>query len=234
MVPWSRRSAPRKYIDLINEATFKRANWDPPLVIQIGDFGVIDKKTGELVTQGNIFTHPDIKHVTQDFPAYVAPETDLYQIHSQHVKRLDVNEGDGAASVANDQGVCSSSRWQFNNKRGALLLMHRPQLICVPDGFFHEKKFDLPLLKHKVVVDQVYNCPGFYMYMSNKCSEQISVSLRSNTLPPASPSDSTESTLFPLSVGWSANVTTGFCQYAYREDAVYTPIFHLKSMGRRH
>lgn len=46
--------------------------------------------------------------------------------------------------------------------------MHKPRLICVPDGFFDEK-FDLPLLKRKVVVEQVYNCPGFYMYLSNKC-----------------------------------------------------------------
>ena len=45
--------------------------------------------------------------------------------------------------------------------------MHRPRLICVPDGFFDEK-FKLPLLKRKVVVEQVYNCPGFYMYLSNK------------------------------------------------------------------
>jgi hypothetical protein len=51
--------------------------------------------------------------------------------------------------------------------------MHRPQLICVPDGFFDEKKFDLPLLKRKVVVEQVYNCPGFYMYLSNKCEGML-------------------------------------------------------------
>ena len=71
------------------------------------------------------------------------------------------------ADPADDQGVALKSRWQFNNKRGAILLMHRPRLICVPDGFFDEK-FDLPLLKRKVVVEQVYNCPGFYMYLSNK------------------------------------------------------------------
>jgi len=186
MVPWSRGNVRRKYIDLIHKASSKWGNWDPLLVIHIGDFGVIDKKTGELMTQGNIFTHPDIKHVAQNFAAYVAPETDLYQIHSQHVKRLDVNEGDGAASVANDQGVFSSSRWQFNNKRSALLLMHRPQLICVPDGFFDE---NLPLLERKVVVDQVYNCPGFYMYMSNKGSGQIRLNLVALEHTPASLSE---------------------------------------------
>ena len=160
------------------------------------------------------------------------------------------------STPANDQGVALRSRWQFNNKRGAIMLMHKPRLICVPDGFFDEK-FDLPLLKRKVVVEQVYNCPGFYMYLSNKCwyrpillcfvldnalsihpctclplaSEQVTVSLRSNTLLPAEPGASTEST---LSIGWSANGSTGVDQQAYREDAVYTPLFRLKSLGRRH
>ena len=62
-------------------------------------------------------------------------------------------------------------------------------------------------------------------------SEQVSVSLRSNTLQPVAPGASTDS---GLSVGWSANGSTGVCQQAYRADAVYTPLFRLKSLGRRH
>jgi hypothetical protein len=228
VLPWSKCNAQRKFLDLINEATFKWANWDPPKVLQIGDFGTIDRKTGELKVEGNIYTHPEVKHIAQEYPAFEAAETDLYQIHSQQVKRLDV-KGD-AGSAAEDQGVSLRSRWQFNTKRGAILLMHKPRLVCVPDGFFDEK-FDLPLLKRKVVVEQVYNCPGFYMYLSNKSSEQVSVSLRSNTLQPVAPGASIES---GLSVGWSANGSTGVCQQAYRADAVYTPLFRLKSLGRRH
>ncbi|KAH9024613.1 hypothetical protein EDB85DRAFT_2277536, partial [Lactarius pseudohatsudake] len=83
-------NAQRKFVNLINEATFKWANWDPPRVIQIGDFGTIDKKSGELKVEGNIFTHPEIWHIAQDYPAFVAPETNLYQIHSQQVRRLDI------------------------------------------------------------------------------------------------------------------------------------------------
>jgi hypothetical protein len=232
ILPWSKGNAQRKFIDLINEATFKWANWDPPKVIQIGDFGTIDKATGELKVEGNIFTHPQIKHIAQAYPAYEARETDLYQINSLQVKRLDTPTEVGAATdAADDQGVVLKTRWQFNTKRGAILLMHRPRLICVPDGFFDEK-FDLPLLKRKVVVEQVYNCPGFYMYLSNKASEQVSVSLRANTFPnTATPSGSTESA---LAVGWKADGSTGVCQQAFREDAVYTPLFRLKSLGRRH
>ncbi|KAI9434885.1 hypothetical protein H4582DRAFT_2080554 [Lactarius indigo] len=224
---WTKGNAQRKFIDLINEATFKWANWDPPKVIQIGDFGTIDKKSGELKVEGNIYTHSEIKHIAQDYPAFVAPETDLYQIHSQQVRRLDIQADVGAsATAADDQGVALKSRWQFNTKRGAILLMHRPRLLCVPDGFFDEK-FDLPILKRKVVVEQVYNCPGYYMYLSNKASEQISVSLRANSLPGVDGEQA-------LTVGWSADGSSGVCQQGFREDAVYTPLFCLKSLGRRH
>jgi hypothetical protein len=108
--------------------------------------------------------------------------------------------------IAGGQPVALKSRWQFNNEHSTILLMHRPHLLCVPNGFFDEK-VDLPILKRKVVVEQVYNCPGFFMYLSNKgglcpilhmlhsfddglnaylyirplASEQVSVSLCSDT-----------------------------------------------------
>jgi hypothetical protein len=122
-----------------------------------------------------------------------------------------------------------------------------------PRGFFDEK-FDLPILKSKVVVEQLYICPGFYMYLSHKggfcpilrvpysfddglhtylytrplASEQVSVSLRSGT----SASACTNETL--ASTGWSVDGATGICQQAYQEGAVYTPLFRLRSLGRRH
>lgn len=65
-------------------------NWAPPPLLQIGDFGTINKKTGELKVDGNIFTHPEIKHIARDYPAFEAVEPDLNHIHSQQVKRLDV------------------------------------------------------------------------------------------------------------------------------------------------
>ena len=72
-----------------------------------------------------------------------------------------------SSTAADDGPFALKSRWQFNAKRGAILLMYRPRLICVPDVFFEENS-DLPLFKRKVVVDQVYECPGFFMYLSNK------------------------------------------------------------------
>ncbi len=85
----TRENAQRKYIDLIKRAATKWPNWDPlrnirvtimssrPLVCyerltslvpqqNLGDFGTINKKTGELrlIVEGNIYTHPDIAQMT--------------------------------------------------------------------------------------------------------------------------------------------------------------------------
>ncbi len=34
------------------------------------------------------------------------------------------------------QGVIFKCRWQFNNKRGAILVMYKPKLTQVPEEFF--------------------------------------------------------------------------------------------------
>ena len=50
-----------------------------------------------------------------------------------------------------------------------MLLMHKPRLTRVPDAFF-KASLHIPVLKTKFVVYQVWNCPGFYMYLSNRCA----------------------------------------------------------------
>jgi hypothetical protein len=232
ILPWSKGNAQRKFNDLINEATFKFPNWDPSKTLQIGDFGTLDKKTGELKVEGNIYTHPDIKKIAQDFTADAGTEIDLYQIPSQQVKMLSAPAE--AGSAADDQGVAIKSRWKFSTKRGAILLMHKPRMFSVPEGFFNEKT-EMPLLKRKVVVEQVYKCPGFFTYLSNKASEEVSVSLRTNIFPAtAIPTGSADTTTPTLSVGWKADGCIGVSQQAFREGAEYTPLFRLKSLGRRH
>ncbi|KAH9167270.1 hypothetical protein EDB89DRAFT_2115623 [Lactarius sanguifluus] len=221
----SKKNSQRKYIDLINEASSKWANWDPPRRINPGDFGTVIKSTGELVVEGNIYTHADLVHIARKYPPSEGHETDRYHIHSYEVRGVDVG-ADLGANLLGIQGLVFKSRWQFNSKRGAVLLMYQPRLITVPDAFFTETQ-DVPILKNKSVVYQVFNCPGFYMYLSNKASEQISVSLRANTLPGVDGEQA-------LSVGWSADGSSGVCQQGFREDAVYTPLFRLKSLGRRH
>ncbi|KAI9442790.1 hypothetical protein BJY52DRAFT_1229136 [Lactarius psammicola] len=221
----SRRNPQRKYIDLINEASSKWANWDPPRRIKPGDFGTIIKSTGELVVEGNIYVHKDLAHIAKNYPPSEGHEIDRYHIHSYEVRGVDVGAGLGA-NFLGTQGLVFRSRWQFNSKRGAVLLMHRPRLISVPDAFFTETH-NVPILKNKSVVYQVFNCPGFYMYLSNKVNEQVAVGLRANLPPQVSDVNPV------LGVGWMAHGSTGIGQQGYQSDAIYTPLFSMRSLRKR-
>lgn len=51
---------------------------------------MVSKKTGEFLVEGNIYTYQDIAQIAQQYPPFEAPETDQYQIHSYHVRGLDM------------------------------------------------------------------------------------------------------------------------------------------------
>ena len=57
---------------------------------QAGDFGTMDKITGELFVEGNIYTHQDIANTAMKYPASGCTEDDLVEIHSNEVLPLDV------------------------------------------------------------------------------------------------------------------------------------------------
>ena len=71
-------------------------------------------------------------------------------------------------NVATAPGLVFRWQWQFNSRRGAILLMHRPQMTRVPDQFFNPETLCLPVLKNKRVVYQAWNCHGYYMYLSSR------------------------------------------------------------------
>ena len=107
----------RKYIDLIKKATAKWPNWDPlkriyvsiaisswsvaarfdrSLTKQAGDFGTIKKETGELLVEGNIYTHIDIMMIASQHPVVSPPDVDQIEIHSHEVREVDTRASAGA------------------------------------------------------------------------------------------------------------------------------------------
>ena len=66
-----------------------------------------------------------------------------------------------------------------------------------------------------------------YLHLCPLASEQVTVSLRSGT------SASRASTLVLADIGWLVEGAAGISQQAYRPGAVYTPLFNLKSQGKR-
>lgn len=63
-----------------------------------------------------------------------------------------------------------SGQWQFEQgRRDALLIMHCPRIRFIPPNAILEKLYDVPKLRGKWLVTNVYVCPAFSMYLSNKC-----------------------------------------------------------------
>jgi len=225
----TKENAQRKYIDIIKEAAAKWPNWDPARSIRVGDFGTVNRKSGELSVEGNIYDHASTKHVAQQYPAVEAPDVDFYQIPSYEVRQVDPRTDPGKDD-ATDQDAVFKSQWQFNAKRGAVLLMHKPRLTRLPDAFFKTSQtLNISILKGKFVVYQAWNCPGFYMYLSNRTSEHVTIGLRPNVPNPAAPSTDTQPA---PAFSWYAEGSAGVRQHAYRADPVYTPLFCMKKIRR--
>ena len=72
------------------------ARFDRSIAKQAGDFGTIDKKTGELMVEGNIYSHDDTKQIASKYPAVPEAETNQFAIHSYEVRGMDLNASAGA------------------------------------------------------------------------------------------------------------------------------------------
>lgn len=67
----------------------------------------------------------------------------------------------------------------------------------------------------------------FFFFLLAK--EQVTVNLRANFTHPAAPGISVDPS---VTFSWSTEGCTGVRQYAYQPDAVYTPLFHLRSVRK--
>jgi hypothetical protein len=148
-------------------------------------------------------------------------------------------------------GLVFTRQWQFNARRGAVMVMHKPRSSTVPKGFFDEAlKRRFPALKGKSVIYEVYSSPGFFMYLSNKseycddtlvkiltkfkpsrsfsASEQVTISLHANLNRPTPGANNPPQAPFI----WSSQGTPGICHHVYRASGSYSPLFALRSVRR--
>ena len=63
-------------------------------------------------------------------------------------------------------------QWQFRDNRGAFLVLHRARKMSIPSGFLDmtlKAENPLPEIRTKNVITNLWSCPSFAMYLSNKC-----------------------------------------------------------------
>src|SRR5713101_5564323 len=68
--------------------------------------------------------------------------------------------------------VIYKRQWKFRDDRGAFLVLHHVRKISIPTSFLDmalKAENPLPEIRTKNVVTNIWSCPSFAMYLSNKC-----------------------------------------------------------------
>ena len=69
---------------------------------------------------------------------------------------------------------------------------------------------------------------GMNYFLYALASEKVTIGLRANHPPEVSDAKPA------LGIGWIAHGTLGISIHGYQSGAIYTPLYRLKSLGRRH
>jgi len=168
----------RKYVDLIHASSSKWANWDPPNQIKVGDYGTVDKHTGEFEKDGNIYddNEHDLADIVKAYPPEDVAADNTFVVTSIGVKSREFQLGANAGLT----GVAEASvkgQWDFGRKRGALLVMANPNSYRIPGQVLLKHLVKLPHLKDKALVTQTFHCHAYSLYLSGEENDSISVAL---------------------------------------------------------
>ncbi|KAG1782202.1 hypothetical protein EV702DRAFT_1070599 [Suillus placidus] len=230
-------AASRKFIDLIRQASSKWANWDPPIEIKVGDYGKIDNESGELDVEGNIYD-PGFQtllnkqglNINLSEPS-CQPQTggvdDDIIMSSSGVKQGDFSVKP-EVSLLNLASASVKAEFQFQEgKRGAVLVMHKPQQEFIPRGKVLTLVHKAVELHDKYLVTSRFTCPGYYIYLSNKSGERIALALTASAPIPAAVGLTAGGT---ASMDWWTDAQAAFLRKAVDKTGMYcyTPLYTLK------
>lgn len=158
--------AQRKFIELIFDRTGKYANWDPPSEIHVGSYGKIDKTTGNLFVEGNIYSdkfkqllrNAGIDPQSDEHHAKDCPDESEFTTWSKNVKRIEMN----VDSYAGVPGIATASikgSWRVKKgTTGAVLLMNNPRMKHITSDVLG-KLARIKLLQSMHLVTKVFYCP---------------------------------------------------------------------------
>ncbi|KAJ7801379.1 hypothetical protein B0H14DRAFT_2895724 [Mycena olivaceomarginata] len=209
--------ASRKYIDLIQAASSKWANWDPPHPIKVGDYGTLDKDTGRFEKDGNIYEDAATAALAADHPPEIAAADEKIVISSETVQKRDLN---------------LSPQWKFKSgKTGALLVMAQPRSSWVSANALFKKLLEIPALKDKYFVTEIVACHAYSMYLSSKLEDTVSLALLAKTPIPVAPLVSAGG---ELGGSWWSETGAGVFRHGCVPPGTYsfTPLFALKRIRK--
>ncbi|KAI0259829.1 hypothetical protein BC834DRAFT_597900 [Gloeopeniophorella convolvens] len=218
MSPLSQQRACRKYVDLINEASGKWVNWNPVNSVQVGDYGKIDFDTGQLVVEGNIYRDEPLASTMKLYPPVSHAPIPEYKVDSSFSRyQMPPPEFEDLDDVA------LKAQWKFGERRAGFLVMYQARRTSIPEEFLKlTLKSPIPELKGKDIVTNIFTCPAFAMYMSNKSGENVKLALRTSVTETGTQS------------GWYAEGNVGVYQFGSLPDPeAFLPLYNMQVLQKR-
>ncbi|KAG1727208.1 hypothetical protein EDB19DRAFT_1643113 [Suillus lakei] len=230
--------ASRKFVELIQGATSKWANWDPPNKIAVGDYGVVHNETGEFDYEGNIYSPHFLEQLQSsnykvDFdlsdpalrPQELSELNDNLIVSSQGVtiKKTDVSSGVWVL-LHGVSGTALKLDMQFHsNKRAAVLVMHKPRYSHLPNDERIIRLLDSIhyILKGKYIVTEVVSCAAYMMYLSGQSNFSVTLT----TTGPVAPAATARGA---VGFVWPSQGTHGISRQGSDPTAGYVPLYKLK------
>ncbi|KAG1733708.1 hypothetical protein EDB19DRAFT_1207901 [Suillus lakei] len=228
----------RKFIDLIQGATSKWANWDPPKKIAVGDYGMIINETGEFNWEGNIYSSHFQEQLQSsqfkfDFDLSdqaLRPEEqeggdDKFIVKSWGVTTKEINVSP-EADMQGTPNVAFKLNLQFDsNKQAAVLVMHKPRYSSLPNDerIIRLLKSMPDIIKGKYIITEVISCAAYMMHLSDKKAESFSVTLKATA--PVAPAATARGA---VDFVWSSEATQGISRQGSDPTAGYMPLYRLK------
>ncbi|KAL0066484.1 hypothetical protein AAF712_006527 [Marasmius tenuissimus] len=222
----------RKFIDLLLQVTNNKwANIDANKEIKVGDYGRIDGATGELQVEGNLYENPETAATMAAHPIREGTPTKFEKYTSQGVKELGISPSvnSGLQPFAD---VAFEGKWEFKNKRGALLYLITPRIHSMkgfPTSTVLDERFE-SILKNRVICTDVVSCPAFALYLANSKEHVFSLSLKADVPIPAAPGVTAGG---GFSASWKFENTQGAVKEGLNEKGEYLffPLYSLKQIS---
>ncbi|KAG2124486.1 hypothetical protein BD769DRAFT_1467181 [Suillus cothurnatus] len=222
------KCASRKFIDLIQRATSKWANWDPTRTIKVGDYGTIINDTGEFDWEGNIYDTLFQKQFDLADPALRPTEQegmdDLLIVKSWGVTTKETDQSP-EAGVQSAMNVLKIDLQFEGQKPAAVLIMYKPRYTSLPNDerIIRLIKSSPGVLKGKYIVTEVMSCAAYMMHMSDEKQEDFSVTLKATE--PVLPAVAAGRT---VDYTWSSEAAYGLSRRGSDPTGKYMPLFKLK------
>ncbi|EPQ59806.1 hypothetical protein GLOTRDRAFT_91284 [Gloeophyllum trabeum ATCC 11539] len=216
----------RLFADLIRNASIWYGNLAPNRnVVRVGEYGTMNKETGIFQSEGNIYDDNFIDlDVSSHHPLKQCSPEDNLVVVSRGGRRMDANFNMQVEGLPEFANCTVKGRWIFDNRRGAVVVLHKPvEWIIEKKDNLHSKV--AKALEGKLLVTSLMACPMYALLLTESASRgaEAAVGLSLNEVGGS------------VSGKWQEFATNGMWRTAGGNGKfTFHPLYTLEKVGKVH